>query len=407
MARPTAPPPAAVSPAVVVALGLTQLISWGVSYYLAGTFGPAMAADLGWSQARVYAGFSLAIVVMAVTSPLAGRAIDRWGGQRVMSAGSLLIAAGCALLAQAHEAPAYYGSWLVLGAGMRLSLYDAAFAALARIGGPGAGRSMAQITLFGGLASTVFWPVGSALQAWLGWRGALGCYAGFALLMLPLLAALPAGRYAFAAASGGPDDGRGLARTPRDRRAAALLFAVLAMLANFLSAGSATQLIPILQGLGLDAGAAVATAALWGLGQVSARLAEVLFGRRLHPLALNLAVCAALPCCFLAGLAAGLVPGAAAVFAFCFGACNGLLTIVRGTLPLALFDARTYGAFTGALLVPSFLLTAAAPVSYAVVLQRAGAPAALAGSLAVALVMLAAALMLARRYRPGRAGPGG
>lgn len=401
-AQPAAP--ASPGARVIVALGLSQLITWGISFYLAGAFGPAIAADLGWSQARVYGGFSLAIVTMGLASPLAGRAIDRRGGRSVMSAGCVLIAIGCLLLAWAHEPVGFYAAWTVLGLGMRLSLYDAAFATLARIGGPASGRAMAQITLFGGLASTVFWPVGSALQAWLGWRGAVCCYAGFALLVLPLHAALPASRYTFQSAGApGTDDGRGLARTDADRRRAGLLFAILAMLTNFLAAGNAAHLIAVLGGLGLDAKAAVATAALWGIGQVAARLAEVLFGRRLHPLTLAVVACAVLPCAFLAGLAAGVVPGAAVAFALCFGACNGLLTITRGTLPLALFDARTYGAFTGRLLAPSFLLMAAAPPFFALILQEAGALAMLAVSLALAMTMLAAAVALRRRFLPAQA----
>jgi MFS family permease len=115
----------------VFSLGLSQLISWGISYYLIGCFGERIAADLGWTRGVVYGGFSLALLVMGVMSPVAGRLIDRYGGRRVMVAGSLLNAAGCAGLALSHDVPSYYAAWICLGLAMRLTLYDAAFAALA------------------------------------------------------------------------------------------------------------------------------------------------------------------------------------------------------------------------------------------------------------------------------------
>ena len=78
---------------------------------------------------------------------------------------------------------------------MRAILYDAAFAALARIGGPDAGRPIAQVTLLGGLASTCFWPIGHLLADAFGWRGALAVYALIALATVPLHLAIPKGRY--------------------------------------------------------------------------------------------------------------------------------------------------------------------------------------------------------------------
>ncbi|WP_139323434.1 MFS transporter, partial [Roseomonas sp. TAS13] len=188
----------AVSPAVprrtVWALGLSQLIAWGVSYYLIGVLGERIATDLGWGMARVQGGFALSLLVMGLVSPLAGRMMDRQGGRRVMGLGSVLLALGCLGLALAREVVGYYAAWAVLGLAMRLTLYDAAFAALARIGGTGARRAMSQITLLGGLASTVFWPLGHLLAEHLGWRGACLAYAGAALLTLPLHLLIPNGR---------------------------------------------------------------------------------------------------------------------------------------------------------------------------------------------------------------------
>lgn len=376
----------------VLCLGLAQLVSWGVSYYLIGAFGERIAGELGWSQSVIHGGLSAGLLVMGLSSGAVGRLIDRHGGRAVMCAGSLLTAAGCLGLAFAQTIAAYYAAWLALGLAMRLTLYDAAFAALARIGGGAARRPIAQITLLGGLASTVFWPLGHALAELFGWRGALIAYAGFALLTLPLHLALPAvaARPISDSAAAKP----AIALGPADTRLAGLLYALIVTCAGILNAGMSAHMIGILAGLGLPAAIAVWIAATRGIGQSLARLAEVLFGARVSPFDLNLAACLVLPLCFAIGLAGGASATAALAFAFAYGAGNGILTITRGTLPLLLFDPLRYGAQVGKLLAPGFLLSAASPLAYALLIERFGPGAALVLSGALALAMLAAALLL-------------
>lgn len=386
-----------IRPRAVICLGLTQLVGWGVTFYLIGALGPAMTADLGWNTATVYSGFSAAIVVMALVSPAAGAAVDRWGGHLVMPAGAVLSALGCSLLAITHSHALYFTAWAALGVGMRLCLYDAAFATLARAAGPAARRPMSQITLFGGLASTVMWPVGHFLAEWLGWRGAALVYAALALATVPLYLTLPRRRYSAATADPGKAS-IGLTRNAAERRLAGILYAVMAMLTNFLAAGNAAHLFSLLSGLGLASAGAVSVAALWGIGQFAARLGDVLVGARLHPLTLNLAVALALPPCFLLALIPGGNLYATAAYTLLYGACNGLMTITRGTLPLALFDFRSYGTLVGSLLIPSFLLTAAAPVAYAYIIEWQGARAAMMASAALAAIIAAAALILRWKF---------
>lgn len=378
-------------------LGISQLVCWGITFYMIALFGEPIAADMGWSRSAVFGGFSAALVVMGATSPLIGRLIDERGGRPVMVAGSCLSALGCLILSFAHDLAVYYAAWVVLGVAMRMCLYEAAFAALARIAGPAAKRPISQITLLGGLASTVFWPIGHALADAFGWRGALVCYAVIALMTIPLHLAIQPDRYAHPPAPQTPD-GKPV-RIP-GRFLAGLLYVTSVTLVNFLASGMSAHMIGLLGGLGLAAGAAVWISTLRGIGQSSARLCDVLFGGRLHPTALNLIATAALPVCFVAGLFGGLVPAAIA-FAFLYGAGNGLLTITRGTLPLVLFDPRTYGALVGRLLVPSFFVSAAAPLAYAVVIERFGDAAALTMSLGIALVIVAAGTILYARFGRG------
>ena len=381
----------------VVWLGLSQLVCWGITYYLIGALGELIAADLGWSRSAVYGGFSAALLVMGLASPLVGRLIDRYGGRLVMALGSVLIALGCLALAMVHELWTYYAAWVLLGLAMRCTLYDAAFAALARIGGPQARRPISQITLLGGLASTVFWPITHALAEHFGWRGAVLAYVGVALLTIPLHLAIPGARYGDRPA-GHVAERPHLAQSRPDRLLAGSLYALIVTLTNVLNSGMSAHMIGILSGLGLAASVAVWVATLRGIGQSSARLCEVLFGGRLSPLILNLLAASALPFCFAAGLFSGKVIAAAIAFALVYGAGNGLLTITRGTLPLVLFDHRTYGALVGRLLVPSFLLSAVAPLGFALVIERLGEAGALVLSILIALTTLAAALALRLRF---------
>jgi len=393
---------AAIPRRAVACLGAAQLVSWGVAYYLIGGFGEQIGAELGWSRDRVYGGFALALLVMGLASSPVGRLIDRAGGRVALVAGSCANALGCALVATCHGAATWWLAWTVLGLGMRLTLYDAAFAALARVGGASARRAMSQITLLGGLSSTISWPLGHWLSGRIGWRGAILVFAGCALATLPLHLALPAGRAPSPSAGDPAALPAPLARDGAGRRAAAVLYALSAAATSFLNAGMSAHMIPLLAGLGLAGGTAVAVASLRGIGQSSARLAEVLFGRRLEPVGLNLLASALLPLAVGAAFAGGASIAAAMVFAFAYGAGNGLLTITRGTLPLALFGAEGYGARVGRLLAPSFVLSATAPLAYAAVVDRWGHGAALRLSLTLAVMALLAALALRMRFGPYR-----
>lgn len=381
-------------------LGLSQLVAWGTTYYLIGAFGDDIAADLGWSREAVYGGFSAALLVMGLTSGTIGGLIDRFGGRWVMSAGAVIGAAGCALLAASHDSLVYYGAWLVLGLGMRLTLYDAAFAALAGIAGREARRPISQITLLGGLASSVFWPLGSTLELWLGWRGTVLVYGSLLLLTIPLFLTLPRGTVR-ASLKAAPS---GVSATGDVRRPwlVAALYAFIITAANVLNSAMSAHMIAILSGLGLAVAAAVAASSLRGIGQSCARLTEVLFGGRLHPLSLAVLASAIVPFGFAVGIAAGGHWLAASVFALAYGAGNGLLTIVRGTVPLVLFDPDTYGRFVGRLIAPSFILSAGAPLAFAALISAAGPRGALVAGGAMALAAAAAAVWLQRVAGPSR-----
>ncbi|WP_342644000.1 MFS transporter [Rhodoligotrophos ferricapiens] len=391
---------------LVVALSLSQFVCWGISYYLIAVFGVEISRDLDWPMTVVYGGFSGALVIMGLVSGRVGRWVDRYGGRRVMCAGSVLIAIGCLGLSQAQGFILYGLSWACLGLAMRMTLYEAAFASLARIGGPGARRPISQVTLLGGLASTAFWPIGYGLISLVGWRGALIAYALIALLTLPLHWSIPDGRHETSQA-GGQKHPPPLAQSLADKRAASFLYMAMVTVSSFLNSAMSAHMISIMAYLGMSAGIAVWLSSLRGVGQSSARLCEIIFGGRLHPLALGVLATAILPASFLLGVGASGSALAGASFAFAYGASNGLITIIRGTQPLVLFDPRSYGALVGQLTAPSFISSALAPIAYAALIETAGAANALILSAVLGGVVFLSALLLWGRFHARAASQAG
>ena len=167
--------------------GFTQIIAWGTTLYALGVLGKPIAADTGWSQSLVFGGLTVGLLVSSAVSTTVGRLIDRRGGRAVMSIGSILTAVGLVLLSQVTDPYAYLAVWAFLGLAMRMTLYDAAFAALVQVTPSRGRRAISYLTLFGGFASTVFWPIGHELNAGYGWRTTLLVFAAINLLVcLPL-----------------------------------------------------------------------------------------------------------------------------------------------------------------------------------------------------------------------------
>jgi MFS family permease len=172
---------------IISVLGVTQIFAWGSSYYLPAVLAKPIAFDTGWSLSWVVGGLSLGLLIAGLVSPWVGRAIARRGGRPVLAVSAALFAVGLSALALAHSLPAFLIAWALIGLGMGAGLYDPAFATLGRIYGHGGRSAITTLTLFGGFASTVCWPLSAFLDAHFGWRGACLVYAGFQLAV-----ALPA-----------------------------------------------------------------------------------------------------------------------------------------------------------------------------------------------------------------------
>lgn len=355
---------------VIPLLGMTQIFAWGTSFYLLGVLGKPIAADTGWSFSVVMGGVSLGLLVAALVSPRVGSAISLYGGRRVMSAGSALIGAGLLLLGLSHHLVVYFLAWLLIGAGMGAGLYDAAFGTLGRYFGTNARSAITTLTLWGGFASTICWPLSAFLVAHVGWRGACLTYGAIQLLL-----ALPAHRFILPAAprplprAPGAPAGLAAGLLPQERRAMLLLGAI-ATLSGAVSSLLSMHLLTLLQDRHLSLAAAVTLGTLVGPAQVGARMVEMAFGRHYHPI-WTMVAALALVVLGLAMLAAGLPLPAAALLLY--GGGNGIYSIARGTLPLRLFGAERYPVLMGRLARPALLAQAAMPFLGALVLERFGA----------------------------------
>jgi MFS family permease len=383
----------------VSVLGVTEILSWGALFYPPVLTVPLIAADHGWSRAFTMGGFSLGLFVGGLCARYVGGAIDRLGGHLVMPVGSLLGAAGLAALVAADSAPAYFAVWMVLGVAMAASLYDPAFATLGRIFGAGARAPITTLTLAGGFASTVSWPATQFLIGAVGWRGTYLVYAALLAFVAAPLHALalprrPAEHVTRPSPAIAPEPKLAML-LPAQGLAFILVAAGFASYAFVPSALSA-QLLAIFKRFGLAPDIVVAIGMLFGPAQVLARICELGFGRRTHPLWIARFAVGLLVAAFALLALLPFSAAMAAMFAVMYGMANGLLTIARGTVPLALFGASGYGRLVGRIGGPFLVVQALAPVVVTYVADRASDAAGLALVAAFAVVAFICFLLIRR-----------
>jgi MFS family permease len=379
---------------VVVCLGISQLIGWGTLHYIIGVFGTDMADTLQWNQVTIHGGFSASLVVMGLCSRVVGEWIDHHGGRLAMMVGCWLGALGCLLLAASESIFLYYLSWGILGLAMRLALYDSAFATLVNVYGRQTQRSMTVVTLFGGLASTAFWPLGHALASVWGWRGALVCYALIIAASSLLHLVIPRTK----ATSPNASDQRvqtpqAAEEIPREREKM-FFYGATATLVLFMQAGMAAHFIELLAGLGWAIGVVVSLSALLGIGQVVGRLYMVFHGHRFDVLWMNMLPPALLVSSYTMYLNASSSIYLAGAFAFLYGAGNGIATITRGAVPVALFGPKGYGGRVGRTLRPAFFASAVAPMAFAWTIGQWGTSGTVVINLLLTVTLLVASYAL-------------
>lgn len=362
---------------VIAALGITQIVGWGTTHYMPAVLAAPTATGLGLSPTAVLGAFSWGLLVAGLTARPAGRMIDRHGARIVMSLASAIASAGLLVLAISDGLAGLLLGWTLIGLALRSILYDGAFAALTALAGAGARRAISLLTLLGGLASTAFWPIGVWLDAELGWRTTLVVYAALNLLVcLPLHwrfagGGVRAAPSASASAASAPAHS-GLGLSDSQRRTALWLLGATFTLHAFVASTMSAHLVMLLDGLGLGTAVVVSAAALMGIAQVIARLVEMFLQSRFSSVALAPPSVALLPAGFIVALVWPGAAPAAALFVILYGCANGLMTIVRGSLPLAVFGSRGYGELLGTVAGPALAVAALAPVAFSALVQATG-----------------------------------
>lgn len=376
---------------VITALGIAQILAWGCSFYLPAVLARPIAADTGWPFTWVVAGLSTGLLCSGLVSAFTGGLIQRKGGRPVLIAGAALLASGLAVMGLAPNLPVYFLAWMLMGVGMSASLYDAGFGTLGRLYGKDARGAITSLTLFGGFASTVCWPLSAFLVEHFGWRAACFAYAGIQLaISLPaFLLFVPT-----YPVSTGPTTARELSGAGRVvHRPTFLLLAGVTALAAMIASVLSVHLLTILQLRGIDLAVAVGLGTLIGPSQVGARVVEMLVGRHHHPF------WAMLASVLLLSAGTGLLLTGLPVTALAlvlYGAGNGIHTIARGALPLVLFDPHRYASIMGRLATPSLVVQAVAPSLGSVLLDHGGASVMLGVLFTAALTAVLLVLLLAR-----------
>ena len=397
---------------VVAALGVTQIIGYGTLYYAYGVLSDTIAADLGLTHGWMYGVFSVGLLACGVVAPWSGRASDRFGADRVLVAGSIGAAASLLALASANGPIAFCAALIATQIASAFATYETAFAALVAMAGPTARRSITHLTLIAGFASTLFWPLTAELLATLDWRAVLLVYAG-----LNAFVAAPLHLFVVAAhrrASAGPEPAAPAETTadrpvaepaspaigaprPAERRPLVFMLVVAGFtLGGFTLGGLLAQLVPVLGSLGVGREAAVSIGMIFGPAQFASRLVNMIGGNRLSPVMLA-TLSSAMVVAALAILVLGRdQPVALVAFAVLYGAGSGIVSIARGTVPLAVWGAFGYASRLGVIASARIVISALAPFAVAAIADRAGAAAAIWMLVAVGLTGVLAFVWLGR-----------
>lgn len=353
----------------ITGLGIGQVCSWGSLYYSFPLIAEAMGPDLGWSKPQMYGAATLGLVLAGIASYPVGSAIDRGHGRVVMAAGSVL--AGLLLLAwsRVDGLLAFYVCVAGIGILQAATLYEPAFAVVARRSGTlGARSGITALTLWGGFASTVFIPLVQVMIDGLGWRGALMVLGAINILLCaPLYGAVinPADDHPErASAAGAPFAGRAVVRAAMRQPAFWALAVAFTAYSGTFSAFT-FHFYPLLVERGFDTGTVVSAMAIIGPAQVAGRIAIWVFAPKASVRLIGCCVVLAFPLALIALEAAPPTFALVACVAALYGGANGIMTIVRGLAVPEMVTREAYGAVNGALAAPTTISRAIAPVGAA------------------------------------------
>lgn len=354
---------------LIAVMGFTQILAWSSTFYLPAVLANLIAKDTGWSLTLVIAGLSWGFIVTGICSPKVGRFIEQFGGRKALSISSIFFAIGLLCLGLSSHLLVYYFAWTMLGIGMAFGLYDAAFSTLGRLLGQDAKTAIVGVTLLGGLASTIGWALIVFLEGLYGWR--ITC---FILALFHLLLGLPLHYFLLPREEQSTEahakELNSQTNLHKEGNRLFMLVAVILTVQSFVVATISVHLLSMLKTIGFSVSTALAIGMMIGPAQIIARLLEFSLFKNLHPSWSSrvgvLISFFGIIFLFTDGYALALL-GAAL-----YGAGNGILTIIRCTLPLALFGREGYATRMGLLGRPIMIALAFGPLISAFILEKWG-----------------------------------
>ncbi|ATN33608.1 MFS transporter [Rhizobium sp. ACO-34A] len=397
--RVTSLPSSKISAGLVSALGLTQIIGYGTLYYSFSILAPGMAADLGLSLAEVFGVFSVSLFIGGLSATYVGKQMDRIGAATIMTIGSAVAALTLALCAWSPSVAIFAIAIILLEVSSGMVQYQAAFAALVESDPRTASRSITYLTLIGGFASTIFWPISATLSGYLSWREIYLVFAALNLfLCMPLHFWIRSLGKKAGETSVRPRETVIGAIPPHARRRAMVMVSFAFALLGFTLAAILAHMVPMLGSIGLGA-TAVVIGSLFGPAQVLSRLINMVFGKNLSPP--GLATLSAVLIVFgvlILLMTGNWLPGAVA-FAICLGLGSGINSIAQGSLPLYLFGSDGYGAITGRMATARLAVGAGAPFVFAAAMENIGLSSALVANACLGAISIAAFVAVAASCR--------
>lgn len=387
--------------ALVTALGIGQICSWGSLYYSFPLIAEAMGLEFGWSKTDLYGAATVGLVLAALAAYPVGVAVDRGHGRWVMGWSSVAAGVMFILWSKVSSIFAFYLLTAGIGALQAATLYEPAFAVIARRVGPlNSRRGITNITLWGGFASTVFIPLVQWLLDGWGWRDALivlgvvnivicgGVYFWFIRPQHDTISQDKA-----AAGHQRALDKKAVRETLRLPVFWTLFLSLTAYAAMF--SAFTFHMYPLLIERGLDTASVVQAIALIGPAQVAGRVAIGMFAARASMRAIGSIMVASFPLTFGALALVGPEYWPVAFICVAYGAANGIFTIVRSLVVPEMLSRHAYGAINGLLTIPATLARAAAPLVAAVLWSVSASYGSVLGAIVICALILAASFWLA------------
>lgn len=365
---------------LVLVLGVTETVSWGVLYYAFSVFVTPTSAAFGWSRAEIAGAFSLALVLSGLSGLFVGRWLDDHGPRLLMTAGSIAAVGLVLAWSQARDLFSFYVVWALIGIVMATVLYGPALATITVWFRRRRARALTVLTLIAGFASTIFVPLAAWLVATQGRHDALVTLAVILAVVTIVPHALVLRRRPAdlgLAVDGDPVDVpsphppelstsvRAALRQPTFKWIA-LAYALFA-----LGVGVPVHLVAYLGDHGYSLGFAAAATGAIGAAQVFGRLFFAPLEGRIAPRTLSLLIYLGQPLALLVLLLVPTVVGVV-LFVVLFGAARGMETLVRSTLTAGLYGPARFASIYAAVTLFTTLTQAISPVGLGIVYDTVG-----------------------------------